>query len=83
VANEYVAKDGSEAVVFAFRHSQQYDTKPPKIYLHGLDARGLYQAELWDGTMLEKLSGAYLMQSGLDVKLTGDFDSTAILLHRQ
>jgi alpha-galactosidase len=82
-ANEYVSKDGKEAVVFAFRHSQQYDTKPPTIYLQGLDPRSVYQLEKWDGTMIEKVSGAYLMQNGLEVSLRGDFDSTAVLLHRE
>jgi alpha-galactosidase len=82
-ANEYVSKDGKEAVVFAFRHSQQYNTEPPKIYLQGLDPKATYQAESWDGTILEKVSGAYLMESGLHVSLRGDFDSTAVLLHRE
>jgi alpha-galactosidase len=82
-ANQYVSKDGREAVVFAFRHSQQYNTEPPTIYLQGLDPKGVYQEELWDGTMLDKSSGAYLMQSGLHVTLRGDFDSTAVLLHKQ
>jgi alpha-galactosidase len=81
-ANEYMSKDGKEVVVFAFRHSQEYNTKPPTIYLQGLDAKAVYQAELWDGTTLERVSGAYLMQSGLHVSLRGDFDSTAVLLHR-
>ncbi len=76
-------KTAKEAVVFAFRHSQQYNTDPPAIHLEGLDPHAVYQLELWNGTMLEKLSGAYLMQSGLHVRLRGDFDSTAVLLHRQ
>ncbi len=80
-ANEYVSKDGKEAVVFAFRHSQQYSTDPPTIHLQGLDPQGVYQLELWDGTMLKKSSGAYLMENGINVKLRGDFDSTAVLLH--
>jgi alpha-galactosidase len=83
VANEYVSRDGKEAVLFAFRHSQEYNTEPPTIQLAGLDAKAVYQPELWDGTMLEPVSGAYLMQSGLHVRLRGDFDSTAVLLHRQ
>jgi hypothetical protein len=33
--------------------------------------------------MLEKVSGAYLMQNGLQVTLRGDFDSTAVLVHRE
>jgi len=82
-ANEYLLKDGREAVVFAFRHSQQYNTEPPTLYLQGLDPKAVYQAELWDGTLMEKTSGAYLMQSGLHLRLHGDFDSTAVLLHRQ
>ena len=83
MANEYMSRDGKEAVVFAFRHSQQYNTEPPALRLQGLDARAVYQTELWDGTMLDKVSGAYLMQNGLHVRLRGDFDSTAVLLHRQ
>ena len=82
-ANEYVSKDGKEAVVFAFRHSQQYNTDPPTIQLQGLDPRGVYQLESWDGKMLETWSGAYLMENGIHVKLGGDFDSTAVLLHKQ
>ncbi len=39
-ANEYVSKDGKEAVVFAFRHSQQYNTDPPTIHLQGLEPEG-------------------------------------------
>ena len=35
------------------------------------------------GKLLETASGAYLMQNGIDVKLTGDFDSTAVVLSRQ
>jgi alpha-galactosidase len=81
-ANEYVAKDGKEAVVFAFRHSQEYNTDPPTIYLRGLDPLSIYQLESWDGKMLEQSSGAYLMQNGIQLKLRGDFDSTAVLLHQ-
>jgi alpha-galactosidase len=82
-ANEYISQDGKQAVVFAFRHSQQYNTDPPTLHLQGLDPRAIYQLELWDGTMLEKSSGAYLMQNGIHVTLRGDYDSTAILLHQQ
>jgi len=84
-ANEYVSSDGSSAVLFAFRHSQEYDTPPPKIYLRGLDARAIYRIESIDGKLLEKdreLSGAYLMQSGVDLELKGDYDSTGVVLQR-
>jgi alpha-galactosidase len=82
-ANEYVSKDAKEAVVFAFRHSQQYNTEPPTIHLQGLDPKAVYGMELWDGKVLENLSGAYLMENGIHVTLRGDFDSTAVLLHRR
>jgi len=81
-ANEYVSKDGKEAVLFAFRHSQEYATPPPTIHLQGLDPRALYRLEPLDGAQGDELSGAYLMQNGVNVRLRGDFDSTLLLLHR-
>jgi alpha-galactosidase len=83
VANEYVSADGKEAVLFAFRHSQEYNTPPPAIYLEGLDARAEYQLESLDGQAGDVFSGAYLMQHGVNLRLRGDFDSTALLLHRK
>ena len=82
-ANQYVAADGRQSVVFVFRHSQEYSTAPPAIRLRGLDARALYRLESIDGKLVERqpqLSGAYLMQAGLNVNLRGDFDSTAVIL---
>jgi alpha-galactosidase len=84
-ANEYVSADGTSAVLFAFRHSQEYNTLPPLIYLRGLAERSVYSVESIDGKMAAgaaEYSGAYLMQNGLQVILKGDFDSTAVLLHR-
>jgi len=84
--NQYVAADGKQAVVFAFRHSQQYNTAAPTIRLRGLDERALYRVEPIDNKLAEKqpeLSGAYLMHMGLNVNLRGDFDATAVVLERQ
>ena len=84
--NQYVAGDGKLAVVFAFRHSQQYDTAAPTIRLRGLDERAVYRVEAIDNKLIEKqpeLSGAYLMDVGLNVNLRGDFDATAVVLERQ
>ena len=84
--NEYVAVDGKQAVVFALRHSQQYDTAAPTIRLRGLDERALYKVESVNHKLVEreaKLSGAYLMSAGLNVNLRGDFDGTAVILERQ
>jgi alpha-galactosidase len=84
--NEYVAGDGKQAVVFALRHSQQYNTAAPTIRLRGLDARAIYRVESVNGKLVERggeYSGAFLMQSGLNVNLRGDFDATAVILERQ
>ena len=84
-ANEYVSKDGREAVLFAFRHSQQYNTLPPLIRLQGLDEKAVYRLESIDNKLLDKqteLSGAWLMQNGIQLVLKGDFDSTLVMLHR-
>jgi alpha-galactosidase len=78
-ANEYVAADGKQAVLFAFRHSQQYNTPAPVLYLHGLNERGVYRVAFLDGKTTD-LSGAYLMRHGLDLTLRGDYDSTAVIL---
>jgi len=84
-ANQYVSADGKQAVLFAVRHSQQYNAPPPTIYLRGLDERALYRIDPLDNKLTEKqaqLSGAYLMHHGLNVNLRGDFDSTALVLER-
>jgi alpha-galactosidase len=80
-ANEYVSADGNQAVLFAFRHSQEYNTPPPVVRLRGLDAHGVYQVESIDGK-LPDLSGAWLMDHGLNLNLHGDYDSTAVILRK-
>ncbi len=84
-ANQYVGPGGAQSVLFAFRHSQQYNTAVPTIRLRGLDPRAMYRIESIDGKSTEKqpqLSGAYLMEAGLNLNLRGDFDSTAVVLER-
>ena len=81
-----MAADGKQAVVFALRHSQQYNTAAPTIRLRGLDERALYKVESVNHKLVEReaqLSGAYLMSAGLNVNLRGDFDGTAVILERQ
>jgi alpha-galactosidase len=84
-ANEYVSGSKDRAVLFAFRHSQEYSTPPPTIRLQGLDPRGVYRLQSIDGKLVSPatdVSGAYLMENGVNVKLTDDFDSTAVVLTR-
>ncbi len=85
-ANQYVSADGAQSVLFGFRHSQQYNTAIPAIQLRRLDEKALYRLEPLDankyvGKQLE-LSGAYLMRSGVNLNLRGDYNSTALLLQR-
>jgi alpha-galactosidase len=82
-ANEYVSRDGSQAVLFAFLHSQQYRQLPPPICLAGLDPKATYRVQVLGQTSVEEWSGAYLMQNGVGLRLTGDYDSTAVLLERE
>lgn len=84
-AVQYVAKDGSQAVLFAYRHSQQYSTPAATIQLRGLDSRAVYKLESIDEKLLDQqthFSGAYLMQNGVNLKLENDYDSTALILTR-
>jgi alpha-galactosidase len=84
-ANEYVSADGKQAVLFAFRHSQQYNLPAPAIILKGLDPRATYRLESITGSPLAgpaEVSGAYLMSRGITLPLRGDYDSAGIILSR-
>jgi alpha-galactosidase len=84
-ANQYVSSDGRQSVVFAFRHSQEYNTAAPTLYPQGLDEKAIYKVEASGNKLMEsqaQLSGAYLMHAGLNLNLRGDFDSTVVILDR-
>ncbi|MCW5962871.1 MAG: alpha-galactosidase [Bryobacterales bacterium] len=92
-ANQYVAEDGKQAVLFVTRHAQQYNLPTPAIRLRGLDEKAVYKMEMLDGPpamgrqqpqapVSREVSGAYLMSQGLNVFLRGDYDSTAVMLER-
>jgi alpha-galactosidase len=75
-AVEYVARDGSEVVVIAWLHAQQYGLPKPPIRLRGLDPVSRYR-NVETG---EVSSGALLQSAGIQTELRGDFDSTLIHL---
>jgi alpha-galactosidase len=82
-ASQYVSRDRRQSVLLAFLRSQQFLRPAPTIYLRGLDQNANYRLVTVDDKLMEKadvLSGAYLMNHGLDFNLTGDFDSTSITL---
>jgi alpha-galactosidase len=82
-ANEYVARDGQQAVLFAFLHSQQFLRPAPTIFLRGLDEQAQYRVKTIDDRLVEKaevMSGSFLMHHGLNFSLRGDYDSTLVVL---
>lgn len=85
-ANQYVASGGGQSVLFAYRRAQQYQTPAPAIRLRGLDARAVYRLEAVNAKLAApapaELSGAYLMQSGLNLELGGDYAAGAVILER-
>ena len=84
-ATEHVSHDGKQAVVFAFQQAQRYGSPFPTIRLEGLDAEAEYRLKPMDDKLVggvRTLSGSYLMHSGIEVKMEGDYDSTSFTLER-
>ncbi len=80
-ANQYVSHDGKQAVVFAFLHSQQYLRPAPTVRLRGLGQDTIYRVTTIDNKLIhaqQTYSGSYLMNHGIDLRLTGDYDSTLV-----
>lgn len=84
--NQYVAEDGRQSVLFLVQRSQQYGRPAPAVVLRGLDPKAVYRVKPMDPKKLveerTELSGAYLMNRGLNPRLTGDYSATAIVLER-
>ncbi len=82
---EYVAQDGSQAVLLAFLHSQRFRLSYPTVHLRGLDPDAMYRLRALDPGKYAGdavLSGSVLMGEGVKLKLEGDYDSTALVLER-
>ncbi len=77
--NEYHAfgyVKGHEALAFVFLPQSKLGHTPARLKMRGLDANKTYTYEL-DNEVLTK-TGAYLMQHGITLRLTGDYDSVLI-----
>jgi alpha-galactosidase len=77
-ASEYVAADGSEAVVLCWWGPAQLGGRLFRVRLAGLDPDARY-ADVGSGT---EHAGAALMNVGLDLPGGGDFGSALIRLRR-
>jgi alpha-galactosidase len=82
---QYVAQDGSQSVLFAYLHSQHYGLVQTLIRLRGLNPASNYRIAPLDAnkyTGEQVVSGALLMGRGVQLRLSGDYDSQALLLQR-
>ncbi len=83
---EYVSQDGTQAVLFAYLHSMRYGMAQPGIHLEGLDSKARYRVRALDERKYAgetSVSGAVLMGQGVDLRLMGDYDSTALVVERE
>jgi alpha-galactosidase len=84
-AMEYISEDSQQIAVFAFLHSQQFGQSMPLLHLQGLAEDAMYSVTTTDNKLedqAEKLSGAYLMHHGIQLRLRGDYDASAIKFDR-
>lgn len=82
---EYVAQDKSQAVVLAYLHSQRLLLRYDPVKLKGLDPEAMYTVRALDpGKYVGEAtaSGSVLMGAGVQLRLDGDYDSTALALER-
>ena len=75
---EYANED--EAVLFVFLPQTQISRLGACIKMRGLDADARYEFNLSDDLIIK--SGSYLMNHGIQVKLSGDYASTIIKLKK-
>jgi alpha-galactosidase len=84
--NEYVSSPRDQAVVFAFLHSSEMGNPYPRIYLRGLDPSAHYRFHVLDGHAVSETpasaSGAWWMNAGVQLILSGDFQASAFTLQR-
>lgn len=78
-AVQYV-KDG-QSIIFAFLTQSRFGKNRWRIKAAGLQGDGLYQVCLPGGSV--RKSGAFLMNFGLEIRLSGDYDSCMILIEQE
>ena len=82
---EYVAQDGSQAVLLAYLHSQHYGLAYPTVRLQGLDPKAMYRIRTLDAAKYAgetTAQGSVLMGAGVELRLEGDYDSSALALEK-
>ena len=82
---EYVSPDKSQAVVLAYLHSQRLMLRYDPVKLKGLEPEAMYTVRALDpGKYVgdATVSGSVLMGAGVQLRLSGDYDSTALAIER-
>ena len=83
---EYVSSPRDQSVVFAFLHSSQMGNPYPRIHLRGLDPTAHYRFHMMDGRAAadtpDSASGAWWMNAGVQLMMSGDFQASAFTLER-
>jgi alpha-galactosidase len=85
-ATEYVARDGRQAVVFAFSLSSLEYYPYPVLKLEGLDENAMYKLTPFEGKAANgvpaQASGAYWMHHGLEPALNGNYQAAGFTLEK-
>lgn len=76
-AYQFVSNDRTHCIVFVFGQSLQFRELQPRLRLRGLIADAKYKVGDHD------YSGSVLMQVGLPLSLSGDYDSILWEIHRE
>ncbi len=85
-ANQYVSQDGKQSALYAFLRSQECLHPVPTVRLRGPDESAIYRVKTTDNKWphaSETYSGSYLMNHGITLHLTGDYDSTVVEFDRE
>ena len=83
-ANEYFLYEylkGEQGLIFAFLPQSKVGHRGTTIQLRGLDEQTLYTLRTQQGEIIK--SGSYLMNHGLDLKLSGDYASAIVRFERK
>ena len=85
-ATQSVTRDKSQAVAFAFLHSSHMGHDFPRLYMRGLNPSLNYRVRMIEGKAApdtpQSASGAYWMNTGVQLEMRGDFQASAFTLER-
>ena len=85
----FVSEDKSEAVFFCYKFQNYVGLDAPRWHMAGLDPDASYRLEEFGSTERQhffegkSFTGSFLMETGIDAPLSGQFASRVIRLRRQ